>query len=136
MRSHAAMYGVSTIAIAKIDCGLDQMNWQEVVKLLRDVFSYSDILVVVYTLETLGVNAMSSEGDPNFYAEDEIQRYSEELYRDEKDLETEFSKFEKSCQLPCDEQFPIIREKKLNKQTYRTVLAISTKRARGLHQRV
>ena len=39
MKSHATMYGVSTIAIPKIGCGLDQMNWQEVVKLLRDVFA-------------------------------------------------------------------------------------------------
>ena len=47
VKSHAAMYGVSTIAIPKIGCGLDQMNWQEIVKLLRDVFAYSDIHVVV-----------------------------------------------------------------------------------------
>ena len=114
MKSHAAMHGVSTIAIPKIGCGLDQMNWQEVVKLLRDVFAYSDIHVVVYTLESHGVHAMSSEGDPEFYAEDEIERYTEEFYLDEKDLETDFTKNSKSCQPPCDEQFPILREKDLN----------------------
>ena len=114
MKSHAGMHGVSTIAIPKIGCGLDQMNWQEVVKLLRDVFAYSDIHVVVYTLEGHGVHAMSSEGDPEFYAEDEIERYSEEFYLDEKDLETDFTKDSKSCQPPCDEQFPILREKELN----------------------
>ena len=70
MKSHAGMHGISTIAIPKIGCALDQMNWQEVVKLLRDVFAYSDIHVVVYTLESHGVHAMSSEGDPEFYAED------------------------------------------------------------------
>ena len=83
------MYGVSTIATPKIGCGLDKTNWQEVVKLLRDVFAYSDIHVV-YTLESHGVHAMSSKGDPEFYAEDEIERYSEESYLDEKDLETDF----------------------------------------------
>ena len=57
---------------------------------------------------------MSSEGDPEFYAEDEIERYSEEFYLDEKDLETDFTKDSKSCQPPCDEQFPILREKDLN----------------------
>ena len=108
MKSHAAMHGVSTIAIIpKIVCGLDQMNWQEVVKLLRDVFAYSDIHVVVYTLESLGVHAMSSEGYPEFYAENEIERYSDEFYLDEKDLETDFTKKSKSSQPPCDEQFPI-----------------------------
>ena len=68
MKSHATMHEVSTIAIPKIGCGLDQMNWHEVVKLLRDVFAYSDIHVVVYTLESHGVHALSSEGDPEFYA--------------------------------------------------------------------
>ena len=40
MHSHATMHRVSTIAIPKIGCGLDQMNWQDEVKLLRDVFAY------------------------------------------------------------------------------------------------
>ena len=114
MKSHATMNGVSTIAIPKIGCGLDQMNWQEVVKLLRDVFAYSDVHVVVFTLESHGVHVMSSEGDPEFYAEDEIERYSEEFYLDEKDLETDFTRDSKSCQPPCDEQFPVLRKKDLN----------------------
>ena len=57
---------------------------------------------------------MSSEGDPEFYAEDEIERYSEEFYLDENDLETDFTKDSKSCQPLCDEQFPILREKSPN----------------------
>ena len=68
---------------------------------------------MVYTLESHGVHAMSSEGDPEFYAEDEIERYSEEFYVDEKGPETDFTKDSKSCQPPCDEQFPILREKHL-----------------------
>ena len=113
-KSLTVIHGVSIIAIPKIGCGLDQMNWQEFVKLLRDVFAYSDIHVVVYTLERHGVHAMSSFGDPEFYAEDEIERYSEEFYLDEKDIETHFTKNSKSCQPPCDDQFPILREKDLN----------------------
>ena len=92
MKSHTAVYGVSTIVISKIGCGLDQKNWQEFVKLLRHVFAYSDIHVVVCTLESHGVHAMSSEGEPEFYAEDEIERYSEDFCLDEKDLETDFTK--------------------------------------------
>ena len=45
---------------------MDKMNWLDVVELLRDVFAYSDIHVVVYTLESHGVHAMSSEGDLEF----------------------------------------------------------------------
>ena len=74
MKSHARLYGISTMAIAKIECGPDQTNWQEVVKMLRDLFVYSDIQIVVYSLKENGVQALSAEGDPNFYAEDEIER--------------------------------------------------------------
>ena len=106
MKSHARLYGISTIAIPKIGRGIDQMNWQEVVKLLIDTFAYSDIRIVVYTLEENGLNALSSKGDTDFYAEDEIQRYSEEFYLKDKDLETDISRDAKSCQPTCDEHFP------------------------------
>ena len=57
---------------------------------------------------------MSSEGYPDFYAEDETERYSEEFYLNEKDLETDFTRDAKSCQPTCDEQFPTFREKDYN----------------------
>ena len=71
---HASTNGVSTIAIPKLGCGLDQMNWQEVGKLLHDIFAYADVQNVVYTLEENGVHALSAEGDAEFYADDEIKR--------------------------------------------------------------
>ena len=114
MQSHATMHGVSTIAIAKIGCGLDQMNWQDVVKLLRDIFAYSDVQIVVYSLDEHAIHAMSAEGDPEFYAEDEIDRYSEEFHLNERKLETDFTSDAKSCQPDCDEQFPILRPKEQN----------------------
>ena len=116
MKSQARLYEISTIATPKIGCGLDQMNWQEVVKLLRDIFAYSNIRIVVYTLEENGVHALSSEGDPDFYAEDEIERYSEEFYLNDKDLETDFTRDAKSCQPTCDEQFPTFRKRDYNNQ--------------------
>ena len=76
---HASINGVSTIAIPKLGCGLDQMNWQEVVKLFRDIFAYADVEIVVYTLEENGVYALSAEGDADFNADDEIGRYSEDF---------------------------------------------------------
>ena len=74
MQAHATMHGVSTIAIPKIGCGLDQMNWQDVVKLLRNNFAYSEIQIVVYSLDEHAIHAISAEGDPEFYAEYEIDR--------------------------------------------------------------
>ena len=98
MKSHARLYGISTIAIPKIGCGLDQMNWQEVVKLLKDLFADSNIGIGVYTLDKNGVHALASEGDPDFYAEDKIERYSGEFYLNDKDLEMDFTRDAKSCQ--------------------------------------
>ena len=114
MKTHASMYGVSTIAVLKIGCGLDKMNRQEVVKLLRNVFAYSDSHVVVYILESHGVHALSSEVDPEFYAEDEMERYSEEFQLNEMDLETDFTRDSNSCQPTSDEHFPTLREKEGN----------------------
>ena len=47
---HASTNGVSTIAIPKLGCGLDEMNWQEIVNKLRDIFAYADAQIVVYTV--------------------------------------------------------------------------------------
>ena len=112
LKMHASMNGVSTIAMPKLGCGLDQMIWQEVVKLLRDIFAYADVQIVVYTLEKNGVYALSAEGDADFYANDEIERLSEEFLLENRELETDFTK--DSCQPTCDEQFPVLRGKDHN----------------------
>ena len=98
----------------KTGCGLDQMNWQDVVKLLGNIFAYSDIQIVVYSLDEHSIHAMSAEGDPEFYAEDEIDRYSEEFHLNKRELETDFTSNAKSCQPNCDEEFPILRPKEQN----------------------
>ena len=114
MQDHATMHRVSTIGLPKIGCGLDQMKRQDVVKFLRNIFAYSDIQIVVYSLDEHAIHAMSTEGDPEFYAEDEIDRYSEEFHLNERELETDFTSNAKSCQPVCDEQFPILRQKEQN----------------------
>ena len=111
---HASMNDVSTIAIPKLGCGLDQTNWPEVVKLLRDIFAYADVQLVVYTLEENGVHALSPEGDAEFHADDEIERYSEEFLLENRELETDFTQDSKSCQPTCDDQFRVLREKDHN----------------------
>ena len=83
-------------------------------RLLRDNFVYADVQMVVYTLEENGVHALSTEGDAEFYADDKIERYSEEFLLENRELETDFTKDSKSCQPICDEQFPVLREKDHN----------------------
>ena len=114
MQAHATKHGVSTIAIPKIGCGLDQMNWQVVVKLLRILFADSDIQIVVFSLDEHEIHAMSAEGGLEFYAEDEIDRYSEEIHLEERELETDFTSDAKSCQPDCNEKIPILRPKEQN----------------------
>ena len=114
MKSHARMNGVSITAIPKLGCELDQMKWQDVLKLLRDIFAYAEVQIVVYTLEENGVHALSAEGDADFFADDEIERYSGEFLLENRELETDFTKDSKSCQPTCDEQFPVLRERDHN----------------------
>ena len=57
---------------------------------------------------------MSAEGDPELYAEDEIDRYIEEFRSNERELETDFTSVAKSYEPGCDEQFPILRPKEQN----------------------
>ena len=111
---HASTNGVTVIAIPKLGCGLDQINWQEVGKLLQDIFAYADVQVVVYTLQKNDDHALSAECDAEFYADDEIERCSEEFILENRELETDFTKDSKSCQPTCDEQFLILREKNHN----------------------
>ena len=80
MKIYANTNGVSTIAISRLGCGLDQMIWQDVVKLLRYISAYGDVQIVVYTPEENGVHALSAEVDAELHADDEIERYNEEFY--------------------------------------------------------
>ena len=67
-----------------------------------------------HSLEEHAIHAMSAEGDPEFYAEDEIDRYSEEFQLNKRELETDFTSDAKSCQPDCDEQFPVLRPNEQN----------------------
>ena len=113
-RLEAMKIHASANAIPKLGCGLDQTKWQEFVKLLRDIFAYADVQLVVYTLEENGVHALSAEGDAEFYADNEKEWYSEEILLENRELEPNFTKDSKSCQPTCDEQFPVLREKDHN----------------------
>ena len=71
---HACTNGVSTIAIPKLGGGLDQRNWKEVVKIMRDIFAYAGVQIAVHTLEKNEVHTMSAESDVEFSADEQIKR--------------------------------------------------------------
>ena len=79
-------------------------------KLLRDIFVYADVQIVVYTFEENGFHAMSAEGDAEFNAGEGIEQYSEEFLLENRELETDFTKDSKSCPPTCDEQFSVFQE--------------------------
>ena len=57
MKIHTSTNKFSTNAIPILACGLDQMNWQEVLKLQRVIFEYADVQFLVYTFEENRVHA-------------------------------------------------------------------------------
>ena len=42
--------------------------------------------IVVYSLEENGVHTLSAEGDAEFFADDEIERYSEKFLLENREL--------------------------------------------------
>ena len=86
MKVHAYTNWVSTTVIPNLGCGRDQMSWQEVVKLLCDIFANGFVQIVVYTLEENGVYALFAKSHGEFYADDEIKRYSEEILLENREL--------------------------------------------------
>ena len=69
---------------------------------------------MVYSLDEHAVHAMFAEGYLEFNAEDEIDRYTEESRLNERELETDFTSYAKSCQKVCDQQFPVSLPKEQN----------------------
>ena len=80
------------------------MNWHDLVKPLRDNFVYSSVRLLVYILKENGLHDLSSERHTDSYAEEEIERYSEEFYLNDRDLEKDFTRDAKSYQPTCHEQ--------------------------------
>ena len=50
MKEQMCLFDIDKLAIPRIGCGLDRLNWETVKDILEDVFSGTDIEIVVYTL--------------------------------------------------------------------------------------
>lgn len=49
MRNHALLHDVKQLALPRIGCGLDGLQWPKVSDLLKEVFRDTDIQVIVWT---------------------------------------------------------------------------------------
>ena len=81
------------------------------VKLLHDIFAYADVNIVVHTLDQNGVEAMSTNGNAEFYADVDKERYSGKFYLENRELQAELTKDFQSCQQTCDKIIPVYRNK-------------------------
>ncbi|XP_051800419.1 ADP-ribose glycohydrolase OARD1-like [Acanthochromis polyacanthus] len=50
MRSHCIRNGVHKLSMPRIGCGLDQLEWTEVAKILERVFMGTGITITIYSL--------------------------------------------------------------------------------------
>uniref|UniRef100_A0A3B5QL36 O-acetyl-ADP-ribose deacetylase 1-like n=1 Tax=Xiphophorus maculatus TaxID=8083 RepID=A0A3B5QL36_XIPMA len=54
MKSHCLENGVNRISIPRIGCGLDQLLWSKVSKILEQIFKETNISITVYSLPCVG----------------------------------------------------------------------------------
>ena len=50
MKKHAVEHQVKIISMPRIGCGLDQLKWEEVKKILIEVFDGTEINICIYSL--------------------------------------------------------------------------------------
>ena len=74
MKGHATNHSVKTISMLKNGQDLEQLNWNETLNTIQDVFAYSNTQVQIFTQRPVDVFAMTTRGDPESLAEDEIER--------------------------------------------------------------
>lgn len=55
MRDHCAKHGVNHLAMPRIGCGLDRLEWRNVKSKIEDVFSDLDISITVYNLNQVSL---------------------------------------------------------------------------------
>ena len=114
MGGHALLNNVQIITMPKIGCGLDRLPSNEVLKILKDAFTDSGILLQIISRNELDCKTATKPTNSEDYIENGIDNYANEWTNEKNELETDFTKDSKSCQPPCKEQFPILRPKELN----------------------
>ena len=100
--------------MAKIGCGIDKFQWSDVFQLIQDSFTYYGILIQIIIKKEIDSFNRNPSSNNKHYAEIEVENYTNEWTEEREELETDFTRDSKSCQLPCTEHFLILRPIKLN----------------------
>ena len=114
MRRHALLNNFTKLSMPKIGCGLDKLQWTDVFKLTQDTVTYSGIQIQIITNRETDSITRNPSSNNEHYVENELKNYTNEWNNEQDELETDFTRDSKSCQPPCNEQFPILRPKQLN----------------------
>ena len=122
MRDHALGLNLRCIAMPKIACGLDGMDWREISSLIEQTFKNSGITIYVYTskddidkLQKVETSTLEQE-EVLEIIESELEIIESELIEkckeDERELATDFSTEAKElCRPKVNDQFPKFRDK-------------------------
>ena len=118
MKDHAIANNIRSIAMPKIACGLDKMNWEELSKISVDVFQQSGVTIFVYTSgqeikEMPALEVFDTENVSEI--SEQIGSDIVKVCKNENEIATDFSHDAKNlCRPPLKEQFKKHRNKEHN----------------------
>ena len=78
MRGHALLNNVHIITMPKIGCGLDKLSWNKILKILKDTFTDSGVLIQIISRIELDSKAATKPTNSENYIENEIDNYANE----------------------------------------------------------
>ena len=124
---HAIANNIRCIAMPKIACGLDKMDWKEVSKIIVDVFRFSGITIYVY-VPGWELNSMPAL---EVFDTESVSEIFEQIGSDivqacnsEGKLATDFSADAKNlCRPLVRDQFPKYRNKEQNDQLVKFIVS-------------
>ena len=118
MKDHAIANNIRSIAMPKIACGFDKMNWEEVSKIIVDVFQHSGITIFVYVSgqeikDMSALEVFDTENVSEIF--EQIGSDIVKVCKNENEIATDFSNDAKNlCRPPLKEQFKKYRNKEHN----------------------
>ena len=92
MRGHALLNNITKISMPNIGCGLDKLQWTDVLKLIQDTFTYSGIQIQIITKRETDSLKRNPSSNNERYVEDEVENYTNEWTKERDELESDFTK--------------------------------------------
>ena len=118
IKDHAIAKNIRSIAKPKIACGLDKMNWEEVSKIIVDIFQHSGITIFVCVSgqeikDMLALEVFDTENVSEIFKQ--IGSDIVKVCKNENEIATDFSNDAKNlCRPPLKEHFKKYRNKEHN----------------------